>query len=198
MQHQSAAAGRTGRLDVFDIARGLALLAMAVYHLAWDLSWFSLVDWRVAKDPAWRGLPSPSRRASCSSSASAWRWRIKTPSAGGRPCCESLGSRWQQAPSASAHSSRLATNSSASAFSISIAVGSLVALPFVLARPGQRLPQPLRSSSCRASWRFPFPAMNGRCGPVPQDPPLSVDYIAALSLACRNPRRHRRRQAAAR
>lgn len=44
----------TTRLAVIDLARGLAVVAMAVYHLSWDLSWFSLVDWPVAQGPGWR------------------------------------------------------------------------------------------------------------------------------------------------
>ncbi|MXN63405.1 DUF1624 domain-containing protein [Stappia sp. GBMRC 2046] len=42
------------RIDAVDIARGLALLAMAVYHLSWDLFWFRLVDWDVARGAGWR------------------------------------------------------------------------------------------------------------------------------------------------
>lgn len=48
-----AASGRT-RLDGLDVARGLALLAMAVYHLSWDLRWFGLVDWPVDSGLGWR------------------------------------------------------------------------------------------------------------------------------------------------
>lgn len=42
------------RLAVIDLARGLAVVAMAVYHFSWDLSWFSLVDWPVAQGTGWR------------------------------------------------------------------------------------------------------------------------------------------------
>jgi uncharacterized membrane protein len=34
----------TGRLDVVDVARGLALAAMAGYHFTWDLAYFGAVD----------------------------------------------------------------------------------------------------------------------------------------------------------
>lgn len=34
-----------GRLPVIDLLRGLALLAMALYHLSWDLRFFGFVDW---------------------------------------------------------------------------------------------------------------------------------------------------------
>ena len=43
-----------GRMDALDVARGLALLAMAVYHLSWDLRWFGLVDWPVDSSRGWR------------------------------------------------------------------------------------------------------------------------------------------------
>lgn len=42
------------RLAVLDLARGLAVVAMAVYHLSWDLSWFGFVDWPVAQGDRWR------------------------------------------------------------------------------------------------------------------------------------------------
>lgn len=42
------------RLAVIDLARGLAVVAMAVYHLSWDLSWFGFVDWPVAQGSGWR------------------------------------------------------------------------------------------------------------------------------------------------
>lgn len=42
------------RLPAIDIARGLALIAMASYHGAWDLANVRLVDWGVATDPLWR------------------------------------------------------------------------------------------------------------------------------------------------
>jgi uncharacterized membrane protein len=35
---------RTGRLDVVDAARGLALVAMGAYHFTWDLAYFGVVD----------------------------------------------------------------------------------------------------------------------------------------------------------
>ncbi|MCK7612641.1 heparan-alpha-glucosaminide N-acetyltransferase [Roseibium sediminicola] len=42
------------RLAVIDLARGLAVVAMAIYHFSWDLSWFGLVDWPVAQGANWR------------------------------------------------------------------------------------------------------------------------------------------------
>lgn len=43
-----------GRLDFVDLVRGLALLAMAIYHFAYDLSFFGLIETDVPTDPAWR------------------------------------------------------------------------------------------------------------------------------------------------
>ncbi len=44
------------RLAVLDLARGLAVVAMAIYHFSWDLSWFSFVGWPVAQGMGWRGF----------------------------------------------------------------------------------------------------------------------------------------------
>ncbi|MBN9673567.1 heparan-alpha-glucosaminide N-acetyltransferase [Roseibium aggregatum] len=42
------------RLAVLDLVRGLAVVAMAVYHFSWDLSWFGFVDWPVSQGAGWR------------------------------------------------------------------------------------------------------------------------------------------------
>jgi len=42
------------RLPVVDVLRGVALVAMAVYHFSWDLAYHRFVDWDVAGDPVWR------------------------------------------------------------------------------------------------------------------------------------------------
>lgn len=42
------------RLAVLDIARGLAVVAMVVYHFSWDLYWFGFVDWPVAEGTGWK------------------------------------------------------------------------------------------------------------------------------------------------
>ncbi|MEP3048335.1 MAG: heparan-alpha-glucosaminide N-acetyltransferase [Roseibium sp.] len=42
------------RLAILDVARGLAVVAMAIYHLSWDLSWFAIVDWPVSQGYGWR------------------------------------------------------------------------------------------------------------------------------------------------
>lgn len=42
------------RLASIDIARGLALLAMAVYHLAWDLEYFGYADPGLTAEGGWK------------------------------------------------------------------------------------------------------------------------------------------------
>lgn len=44
---------RPGRLPVIDLLRGLALLAMALYHLSWDLRFFGFVDWDLVGGTGW-------------------------------------------------------------------------------------------------------------------------------------------------
>jgi uncharacterized membrane protein len=43
-----------GRWDAIDVARGVAILAMIVYHAAWDLSFLQLVEANIVQDPGWR------------------------------------------------------------------------------------------------------------------------------------------------
>jgi uncharacterized membrane protein len=50
-QAQSSAGGR---IELVDLARGIALLAMFVYHFAYDLSYFRLIGVDVVSDPGWR------------------------------------------------------------------------------------------------------------------------------------------------
>jgi uncharacterized membrane protein len=52
-QAQSSAGGR---IELVDLARGIALLAMFVYHFAYDLSYFRLIRVDVVTDPAWRAF----------------------------------------------------------------------------------------------------------------------------------------------
>ncbi|GGB35398.1 membrane protein [Roseibium aquae] len=47
---------RTKRLVALDGARGIAIIAMVVYHFSWDLSWFGLVGWPVATGSGWRAF----------------------------------------------------------------------------------------------------------------------------------------------
>jgi uncharacterized membrane protein len=53
-QGPRAIAGR--RIALVDAARGVAILAMVVYHFAWDLSLFGYVETDVGRDPAWRAF----------------------------------------------------------------------------------------------------------------------------------------------
>ena len=50
----SQKAGRGERWPALDAARGAAIAAMVVYHLAWDLSFFRLIPTDVINDPAWQ------------------------------------------------------------------------------------------------------------------------------------------------
>ncbi|NUB12270.1 DUF1624 domain-containing protein [Azospirillum brasilense] len=43
----------TRRVGVIDMARGVALLAMAVYHGSWDLTYLGLADFDLFGDPLW-------------------------------------------------------------------------------------------------------------------------------------------------
>jgi uncharacterized membrane protein len=54
-QGPTGEAPRSVRVHAIDVARGLALIAMASYHFSWDLANARLVDWGVASDPLWRG-----------------------------------------------------------------------------------------------------------------------------------------------
>ncbi len=42
-----------GRLQAVDVYRGLALLAMAAYHLCWDLNYYGLINVGIGIDPVW-------------------------------------------------------------------------------------------------------------------------------------------------
>ena len=44
------------RLPAIDMARGIALAAMVVYHLVWDLSFLGLIDPTVRDSPLWTGF----------------------------------------------------------------------------------------------------------------------------------------------
>jgi uncharacterized membrane protein len=49
-----AADAPPARLPAIDIARGVALAAMALYHFGWDLSFYRLIAADVGLDPAWQ------------------------------------------------------------------------------------------------------------------------------------------------
>jgi uncharacterized membrane protein len=42
------------RWDAIDVARGVAICAMVVYHFGWDLSFLKLIETNVVQLPAWR------------------------------------------------------------------------------------------------------------------------------------------------
>jgi uncharacterized membrane protein len=42
------------RWDAIDVARGLAIAAMIVYHFSWDLSFLQLIGTNILQVPAWR------------------------------------------------------------------------------------------------------------------------------------------------
>ncbi|MBB3019334.1 putative membrane protein [Microvirga lupini] len=42
------------RWDAIDVARGVAILAMIVYHFSWDLSFLQLIATNILQVPAWR------------------------------------------------------------------------------------------------------------------------------------------------
>jgi len=42
------------RWDALDVARGVAIAAMIVYHFSWDLSFLQLIETNILQVPAWR------------------------------------------------------------------------------------------------------------------------------------------------
>lgn len=53
-QATTTAPAPRSRIDLVDLARGLALVAMFVFHFAYDLSYFGFIETDVATDPPWR------------------------------------------------------------------------------------------------------------------------------------------------
>jgi uncharacterized membrane protein len=47
------ATSKRRRLPVIDIARGVAIVAMVIYHLCWDLSYYGFIPVDVGFDPGW-------------------------------------------------------------------------------------------------------------------------------------------------
>ncbi len=45
-----------GRIDSVDVARGVAILAMAIFHFAWDLSQADLIATDVSNHPGWQAF----------------------------------------------------------------------------------------------------------------------------------------------
>jgi uncharacterized membrane protein len=52
-QSLTSAAVIKRRIPLVDVLRGVALAAMAAYHFAWDLSFFSLAELGVTENPLW-------------------------------------------------------------------------------------------------------------------------------------------------
>ncbi|MCP5368703.1 MAG: DUF1624 domain-containing protein [Hyphomicrobiales bacterium] len=53
MKLAAAAGADRPRHASLDMVRGVAILAMVVYHFSWDLTFFGLADFRIFEDPAW-------------------------------------------------------------------------------------------------------------------------------------------------
>jgi uncharacterized membrane protein len=51
-----AAQGDRSRLQSVDVYRGLALFAMAAYHTCWDLNYYGLIEVGIGVDPIWISL----------------------------------------------------------------------------------------------------------------------------------------------
>jgi uncharacterized membrane protein len=49
-----ARAAASQRWDAIDVARGIAIAAMIVYHFSWDLSFLQLIGTNILQVPAWR------------------------------------------------------------------------------------------------------------------------------------------------
>src|SRR5690554_3134906 len=52
----SPASGRPARFAAVDVVRGLAILAMVAYHLAWDLYYLGFTATDVMAEPGWIGF----------------------------------------------------------------------------------------------------------------------------------------------
>ncbi len=44
------------RIEAIDLARGLALVAMAAYHTLWDATYFGFINIGIGVDPVWIGI----------------------------------------------------------------------------------------------------------------------------------------------
>jgi len=53
-EQKNAVPAKKGRIEAIDIARGLALIAMAIYHFAWDLGFFGYVPPDMATTGGWK------------------------------------------------------------------------------------------------------------------------------------------------
>ena len=54
LSSSEAKAAASQRWDAIDVARGIAIVAMIVYHFSWDLSFLQLIATNILQVPAWR------------------------------------------------------------------------------------------------------------------------------------------------
>lgn len=54
VESSQAPAAASQRWDAVDVARGVAIAAMIVYHFTWDLSFLKLIETNIVEIPAWR------------------------------------------------------------------------------------------------------------------------------------------------
>ncbi len=54
VESSQAQAAASQRWDAVDVARGVAIAAMVVYHFTWDLSFLKLIETNIVEIPAWR------------------------------------------------------------------------------------------------------------------------------------------------
>ena len=77
-----ASASGGNRIDAIDIARGIALLAMAIYHFTWDLEFFGYAEPGLTAVGGWKLFARAIASSFSSSSASAFTSVIARKSAG--------------------------------------------------------------------------------------------------------------------
>ncbi len=174
-------AARPGRIEALDVARGVALATMAVYHFSWDMKWFGFVDWPVDSHPAWRGF------AMAIAGSFLFLVGIGLTLAHGKGLRPAAAlrriARIALAAAAISLATHVALGDQYVRFGIlhAIAAGSLLALPFV------RLPVAVTLAAAIAAallpglvaLDFPGDAWFAWTGLV-ADPPLSVDYVPLL------------------
>jgi uncharacterized membrane protein len=54
LKSSQAQAVASQRWDAIDVARGVAICAMVIYHFSWDLSFLKLIETNILQIPAWR------------------------------------------------------------------------------------------------------------------------------------------------
>jgi uncharacterized membrane protein len=53
---EASSAAHPGRIELIDLLRGIALAAMAAYHLLWDLTFYGVIDIGIGYDPVWTSI----------------------------------------------------------------------------------------------------------------------------------------------